>query len=265
MKRFSTILFIIVIIISFGFVLCLDAQEKTEGGEIYTIKQGDTLWDISSKFLKDPFLWPKLWQRNPYITNPHWIYPGQPVRIVPAEELMKEVPKEAVKEPEMKKAEPPPAGEKPPVAEAKPEAKPPEVTPEIKPAEVKPVEEIPLEERPGVFPEVRSAGFVGDINLRGIGIIIENRDGKNLLAEEDIVYMAFRTADPVNVGNKYTIFRGTRLITHPVTGRKIGRKYLITGIVQVIDQQGNFYTGKITEAFHAVEIGDMLRPYMKDK
>jgi hypothetical protein len=65
--------------------------------------------------------------------------------------------------------------------------------------------------------------------------------------------------DPVNVGNKYTIFRGTRLITHPVTGRKIGRKYLITGIVQVIDQQGNFYTGKITEAFHAVEIGDMLR------
>lgn len=266
MKRSFSILFIIVIIISFGFVLHPLAEEKTEGGEIYTIKQGDTLWDISAKFLKDPFLWPKLWQRNPYITNPHWIYPGQPVRIVPAEELMREVPKEAVKEPEIKKAEPAPAEEKPPVAEAKPA----EVTPEIKPAEVKPVEEKPVEEkpveeRPGVFPEVRSAGFVGDINLRGIGIILDNRDGKNLLAEGDIVYMAFRTADPVMVGNKYTIFRRGNYVRHPLTKRRLGRKYLIMGNVQVIDQQGNYYTGKIIEAFDAVEAGDLLRPYLRDK
>jgi len=269
MKRFFSILFIIGIIISFGFVLYPLAQEKKEGEEIYTIKQGDTLWDISAKFFKDPFLWPKLWQRNPYITNPHWIYPGQPVRIVPAEELMKEVPKEVAKEPEIKKAEPTPAEEKPPLAEAKPEAepeaKPAEVKPELKPVEVKPVEERPVEEKPGVFPEVRSAGFVGDIDFRGIGIILDNRDGKNLLSEGDIVYMAFRTADPVMVGNKYTIFRREKYVRHPVTKRKIGMKYLITGNVQVIDQQGNFYTGKIIEAFDAVIMGDMLRPYLKDK
>lgn len=265
MKRFFIILFTIVIIISFGFVLYPLAQEKKEGEEIYTIKQGDTLWDISAKFLKDPFLWPKLWQRNPYITNPHWIYPGQPVRIVPAEELMKEVPKEAAKEPEIKKAEPTPAEEKPPVAEAKPEAKPAEVKPELKPVEVKPAEEKPVEERPGVFPEVRSAGFIGDINFRGIGIILDNRDGKNLLSEGDIVYMAFRTADPVMVGNKYTVFRRENYVRHPVTKRRIGMKYLITGNVQVIDQQGNFYTGKIVEAFQEICSGDMLRPYMKDK
>lgn len=265
MKRFFSILFISVFIISFGFVLYPLAQEKKEGEEIYTIKQGDTLWDISAKFLKDPFLWPKLWQRNPYITNPHWIYPGQPVRIVPAEELMKEGPKEAVKEPEVKKAEPTPAEGKPPVAEAKPEAKPAEVKPELKPVEVKPGEEKPVEERPGVFPEVRSAGFVGDIDLRGIGIILDNRDGKNVVAEGDIVYMAFRTADPVMVGNKYTVFRAARLVRHPITERKIGRKYLIAGTVQVIDQQGNFYTGKIVESFLEILAGDMLRPYLKDK
>jgi hypothetical protein len=128
------------------------------------------------------------------------------------------------------------------------------------------VEEKPLEEKPGVFPEVRSAGFVGDINLRGIGVIVENRDGKNLLSEGDIVYMAFRTADPVMVGNKYTIFRAGRLVRHPVTGQKIGRKYLITGNLQVIDQQGNFYTGKIVESqLVGIMVGDMLRPYMRDK
>jgi hypothetical protein len=146
MKRFFIILSAVVVIISFGFVFHPLAQEKKEGEELYTIKQGDTLWDISAKFLKDPFLWPKLWQRNPYITNPHWIYPGQPVRIVPAEELMKEVPKEAVKEPEIKKAEPTPAEGKPPVAEGKPEGEPAEGKPEeLKPMEVKPVEEKPLE------------------------------------------------------------------------------------------------------------------------
>jgi nucleoid-associated protein YgaU len=275
MKRFLGLLFIIVFMISFGFVLYPLAQEKKEGEEIYTIKQGDTLWDISAKFLKDPFLWPKLWQRNPYITNPHWIYPGQPVRIVPAEELMKEAPREAVKEPEVKKAEEATAEEKKePVAEAKPEEKPEAKPAEVKPAEVKPEEvkpEVrpreakPVEEKPGVFPEARSAGFVDDVQLRGIGVILDNRDGKVLLAEGDIVYMAFRTAEPVNVGNKYTVFRAHRLVRHPVTERKIGRKYAVLGIVQVIDQQGNFYTGKIVESFQEILSGDMLRPYMKDK
>ena len=273
MKRLFVILFVFVMIISFGFVLCPFAQEKKEGEEIYTIKQGDTLWDISAKFLQDPFLWPKLWQRNPYITNPHWIYPGQPVRIVPAEELMKEGTTEAAKEPEIKKGEPTPAEGQPSAVEAKPEAKPgevkpelkaEEVKPELKAEEVKPSEEKLLEEKPGVFPEVRWAGFVGDINLRGIGVILEAREGKNLMSEGDIVYMGFRTADPVLVGNKYSIFRAARLVRHPVTGQKIGRKYLITGNLQVIDQQGNFYTGKIIESFaDGIVVGDMLRPYDK--
>jgi hypothetical protein len=139
------------------------------------------------------------------------------------------------------------------------------VKPELKAEEGKPSEERPVEEKPEVFPEVRSAGFVGDINLRGIGLILENREGKNYLSEGDIVYLAFRTADPVLVGNKYTIFRAGRLVRDPNTGRKIGRKYLITGNLQVIDQQGNFFTGKVMEAFWPIVNGDMLRPYMKDK
>lgn len=44
--------------------------------ERYVVKRGDNLWDISKRFLKNPWLWPEVWHINPKIRNPHLIYPG---------------------------------------------------------------------------------------------------------------------------------------------------------------------------------------------
>jgi hypothetical protein len=266
MKKWKSILFIPFVVLSLCLVLSTLAQEKKGTEEVYTIKPGDTLWDISSRFLKDPFLWPKLWHWNPYITNPHWIYPGGEVRLYPLEKVKEEEPREVtveekpievVKEPEVEKPAPPPAEK---VTEEVVEAKPVEEKPQV--PEQKPQVE---EEKPLVFPEVRSAGFFSSIDYRGMGIILENREGKVFMSEGDIVYLAFKTSEPILIGDKYTVFRASELIRHPVTGRKVGRRYNILGNVQIIDRLGQFYTAKVIESFNAIYKGDYIQPYSKEK
>ncbi len=50
-----------------------------EGAEVHIIQRGDTLWDLAQRFYGDPYLWPQIWERNQYILDAHWIYPGDPL------------------------------------------------------------------------------------------------------------------------------------------------------------------------------------------
>jgi hypothetical protein len=61
-----------------------DGQFLSEGSytpEGHTVRRGETLWEISSHYYNNPYQWPRLWSYNAQIQNPHWIYPGDRVRL----------------------------------------------------------------------------------------------------------------------------------------------------------------------------------------
>src|ERR1700692_2082712 len=61
-----------------------DPSTWPAGSKTYTIKAGDTLWGVAQQFFKNAYMWPQLWEANTWITDAHWIYPGD-VLLIDAE------------------------------------------------------------------------------------------------------------------------------------------------------------------------------------
>ncbi len=55
--------------------------ETLEVPSIHVVRRGDTLWDICDSYYSNPWGWPKVWSYNPQLVNPHWIYPGDQIRL----------------------------------------------------------------------------------------------------------------------------------------------------------------------------------------
>jgi hypothetical protein len=65
-----------------GIVTAQDVSLRSDHPEEYVVVKGDTLWDISGRFLDKPWQWPAIWHVNPQIENPHLIYPGDVISLV---------------------------------------------------------------------------------------------------------------------------------------------------------------------------------------
>jgi nucleoid-associated protein YgaU len=68
---------------SLGVLSADTAAGMTPGKGFHIVKKGDTLWGITSEHFEDPRDWPQVWSFNPQLQNPHWIYPGDQLRLGP--------------------------------------------------------------------------------------------------------------------------------------------------------------------------------------
>ncbi len=241
-------------------------QETTE----YTIKRGDTLWDISNSLFRDPFLWPFIWKANPYITNPDLIYPGNKLAIpsmAPIERALQAPPEELVEKqaPVVQKpiAAPPAPASREGIAAATPR---PKAAPEEAPAEAG-MKLILPEERPQPIIDkysMLSAGFVND--AESIGTIVGvQANSKTTLGYDDIVYVEFKSPENINIGDKFLINAPLERVKHPVTGESFGRLVRGLGILQITakDRKADVLTARITLSFSEIAVGSQLVPYQE--
>ncbi len=221
---------------------------KTRGDEnavYYTIIRHDTLWDISERFLKDPFKWPYLWKLNSYIKNPDLIYPGDVVKVVPfgAEEGAKR-----------------PAGldiDSLPVVSLTEDGLPVvRLQPEV--SAVKP--EAPKGPAYGSAP-LRKKGFISEKTPKGAGIILKAKDDeKMLLHRGDEVYLSFNEGQEVSEGDRYTIFKEGDIIKHPLTGKVMGHTIEILGSL-VVTGTNSVVEGRVDNSFEEIGAGNRLMKY----
>ncbi len=244
------------------------AAPRKGAAEQYIIKKGDTLWDISNAFLKDPFLWPFIWKANLYITNPDLIYPGNKLEVpslAPIERAL-ETPTEEKEEVEAKeKVVEKPAGPKEGIASAgvkKPKPVLPE-TAEEAPAASKLIlpEELPVPIMDKYA--MLSAGFVNqeETNDKIIGSFEES---KSIYAYDDIVYVKIRSPEKVNIGDKFLIYMPLDLVKHPKTKQRFGRLIKGLGILQITAKDSpDMLTARVTLSFDAIEKNSLITPYQE--
>jgi LysM repeat protein len=190
----------------------------------YKIRAGDTLWTVSQAFFRDPADWPKLWALNPEILNPHWIFPGQVVRLRDGESA-KIAPGAGAPMDEDDADEPAPS---PMVARASLRT---------------------TSHRRATTPELRQLGFVDEGALKAAGTINGSIEEKIMLASGDHAYVEFPAGRQPKAAARYSVYSVDR--EHPV--QEPGSKAVLGYLVHVF---GEVVIDAATD--HAVTSGHLV-------
>ncbi|MGE0084484.1 MAG: LysM peptidoglycan-binding domain-containing protein [Desulfococcaceae bacterium] len=217
--------------------------EDGQGGAYYTIQKGDTLWDLSGKFLNSPWYWPELWKENSDIPipNPHLIYPGQQIRLFRKGQMPGTVP-----------AQQPEAVSAPVPADV-------EIIPTVEPE----TEEVISDDGTPhyVFAPISQVGFIRKEAVKSSGIIFMEKDGKRMISKGDTVFVRPSEEKSLILGKYYTVYRTSSPLTDKKTKEFIGIQHLILGIVEIVQDDPDFKIGRVVQSYRNIKVDDLLMPH----
>ncbi|HVN76349.1 MAG TPA: LysM peptidoglycan-binding domain-containing protein [Thermoanaerobaculaceae bacterium] len=229
-------------------------KEFAPDANVYIIQKGDTLWALAKKNLGNPYLWPQIWEKNKYIRDAHWIYPGDPLVIgVKATEVA----------PPPAPAPPAPAPQPSPgeggagaagaagaagegAAKAPPSA---EAAGTLIPA--------------GSEDDIYCFAYLDDQNARPQLTMTsaEEIEYQSTFSTNDIVYLSGGEAEGVKAGQEYFIVQPVRKLHHPATDAVLGFVMRYVGHARVLCTQDHSATAEILASCDAIPLGAWLKPF----
>ena len=239
-----------IIIIVFGLLLTASpviwAQTRT-----YVVVKGDTLWDICEKFYGDPELWPKLWEMNPFVTNPHLLKPGDVITLIEGMPFKKSYGQEGEATAGAGKETGSGTGKEIGVDLSKLEGG------------------IDI----GSYINVKNLGFFSRDKVKPVGRVFASDKKNRMLHKGETVFVLFDGVVDVKPGDEFTVARSSKLIELPESGKNMGYVVSFTGEI-IIESPASMnpktgepiedepiYQATITENFRAIDIDDIVVPY----
>jgi hypothetical protein len=213
-------------IIFFPVRMFAQENKKIVGQETdfyYTVQKGDTLWDISNRFFDSSWLWPDLWSENRQISNPHWIYPGERIRIFHQKGTQRRV------------------------GETMPRQRALENAPMY--YYYSPIDKIGFIRRDPMVPSGVIFKVKDDKEMISAGDLVFIR------SKED--------SPPFTVGSKYSVYRTLTPIIDQKTKALIGTQHYLTGIVEITKIEPRFAVARVVQSYRTMEVGNLLMPYKK--
>ncbi|HBS41135.1 MAG TPA: peptidoglycan-binding protein [Oceanospirillales bacterium] len=206
-------------------------QLKPDAPQRYVVVKGDTLWDISGRFIGNPWEWPEIWYMNDQIENPHLIYPGDVIELVNVDGEMKLMVTSRGQDSRTVKLSPTARVE--PIANAIPA--------------------IPMDAIQGFM---RNHQVLSRKGFENLPYVVAGEDGRVMMGAGTKVYG--RLPEDAIAMQSYGIFRKGEVYRDPQTREVLGVEATDIGSAKVVSAEGQILTLMLEKTNQQVNAGDFL-------
>ncbi len=232
----------LLLLMGFGprFAVADELLLKENAPDRYVVVKGDTLWDISGKFLKSPWRWPEIWHLNrPQIKDPHWIYPGDAIvldRSGTSPRLLLERAGRIVDDSTVR------------------------VTPQIRESGIA-ADAIPSIPASAIEPFLSKPLVIAEEGLANAPYIVATEDSRVIIGTGDKAYVEGIGSDPAR---NWNLYRPSKALRDPDTDKIIAHEAFYLGEA-VVKKPGEPATVEILRARLEINRGDRLVKIAEDQ